>query len=211
MQFKALMNCKNSDGVTALKILQNGALRKHYEGLQNSSRLFARLGPKDVRLGTGTARNEQLHHELKSRLWNIIMSHQDRLQNGFRIFILAQLLAHFSASEFPTLTQTSQSRLLSVMAGKLRVNGFFATPINPVLSTSLSTRLGTIFISMLFHIIQVLTLPESENVNWKKLCGEKENLLQVFVFATAPMISLVLGWTIAIVHFRRTQQLIHDV
>ena len=60
------MQGKNSDGVTALQILKNGASRKHYEGLQNSSRLFALLGPKGVRLGTGTARNEQLHREIKA-------------------------------------------------------------------------------------------------------------------------------------------------
>ena len=140
IQFEDLMNSKNSDGVTALQILKNGASRKHYECLQNSSRLFARLGPKGARLGTGTARNEQLHRELKSWLRNIIMSHKDRLQNGYRIFILAKLLTHSSASYFPTLTQTSQSRLLSIMASKLRVHGFFPTPINHDLSTPLLTE-----------------------------------------------------------------------
>ena len=136
VQFETLMNSKNSDGDTALKILRNGASRNHYEGLQNSSRLFARLGPKGARLGTGTARNEQLHRELKSWMRNIIMSHQNRLKNGFRIFILAKLLTHSSASYFPNLTQTSQSRLLSIIAGKLRVNGFFPTPIITDLPTS---------------------------------------------------------------------------
>ena len=60
------MSNKNSDGNTALQLLKNGASRKHYEGLQNTSRLLALLGSKAERLGTGTARNEQLHRELKS-------------------------------------------------------------------------------------------------------------------------------------------------
>ena len=60
------MKRKNSKSVTALKILQNGASRLHFEGLQNSSRLIALLGNKANRLATGTTRNEQLHRELKS-------------------------------------------------------------------------------------------------------------------------------------------------
>ena len=72
------MSQKNSDGVTAKTVLQNGSSRRHYEGLQNSSRLLARLGVKGARLGTGTSRNEQIHRELKSWMSNIYMSHRDR-------------------------------------------------------------------------------------------------------------------------------------
>ena len=42
--YKKYMSKKNSDGDTALQLLRNGASRKHYEGLQNTSRLLALLG-----------------------------------------------------------------------------------------------------------------------------------------------------------------------
>ena len=128
------MSNKNSDGNTALQLLKNGASRKHYEGLQNTSRLFALLGSKG--LGTGTARNEQLHRELKSWMRNIIISHKDRFLNGLSIFILSKLLTHSAASYYPTLIQTSQSRLLSIIAGKIRQFGFFPQSISNTTNTS---------------------------------------------------------------------------
>ena len=122
------MQRTNGKGVSALVILKNGASRTHFEGLQNSSRLLARLGRKGARLGTGTMRNEQLHRELKSWMQNIYQSHRGRLQNGFRIFELAKLLTHSSAAYSPTLVQTSQQRLLFVIAGNLRNIRFFSSP-----------------------------------------------------------------------------------
>ena len=119
------MQRKNSNGVTALQVLRNGATRQHFECLQNSSRLIARLEPKESLLGVGTTRNEQLHREIKSWMRNIYTAHKDRLQCGLRIFLLAKLLTHSSACYSPTLTQTSQSRLLSILAGNLRKCGFF--------------------------------------------------------------------------------------
>ena len=139
MSYEACMLRKNSQGVTALTILKNGASRNHYEGLQNSSRLLALLGTKANRLGTGTARNEQLHRELKSWMRNIRMAHIDRVYNGLRIFMFAKLLTHSSASYFPTLIQCSQSRLLSIIAGNLRVQGFFPTQNITNLSIPLPT------------------------------------------------------------------------
>ena len=87
---------------------------------------MAYLGPTGVRLGTGTTRNEQLHREIKSWTRNIYTSHKGRLQNGFRIFEFAKLLTHSSAAYSPTTTQTSQSRLLSIIAGQMRQTGFFS-------------------------------------------------------------------------------------
>ena len=123
-----LMSRKNNKGVSALKILQNGSSRSHYECLQNSSRLMTRLGEKHVMLGAGTTRNEQLHRELKSWGSNIRIAHIGRLTTGLSIFVLAKLLTHSSANFSPTLTQTSQSRLLSQIAGKIRVMNFFPPP-----------------------------------------------------------------------------------
>ena len=82
------MPAKNSDGVPAFQLLKNGASRQHYEGLQNSPRLIARLGIKSARLGIGTAHNELLHGEIKGWVCNIILSND--LQTGFRIFIFAK-------------------------------------------------------------------------------------------------------------------------
>ena len=114
------MHRKNSSGYTALQILKNGSSREHYEGLQNSSRLLSRLGPERARLGTGTTRNEQLHRELKSWMRNIISSHRQRLESRLRVFLLSKLLTQSSACYHPTLTQASQSRILSTISGTLR-------------------------------------------------------------------------------------------
>ena len=122
------MNKKDSKGTTVAQILQNGASRIHFEGLQNASRLMVRLGVKGERLGVGTTRNEQLHRELKSWMRNIYQSHEDRLQIGFRIFMFTKLLTHSSAAYSPTLRQIRQHRLLSVLAGKLRTAHFFVPP-----------------------------------------------------------------------------------
>ena len=121
------MQRKNSDGTTALSVLQNASTRQHFEALQNSSRLMALLGVIGFRLGTGTTRNEQLHREIKSWTRNIYTSHAGRLQSGFRIFLFAKLLTHSSAAYSPTLTQKSQSRLLSIIAGQIRQTRFFST------------------------------------------------------------------------------------
>ena len=125
--FSGCMQRTNSKNVTVLQILKNGASRIHYEGLQNSSRLFARLGIKGVRLGLGTTRNEQLHKELKCWMRNIFQIHRDRLQRGFRIFELSKLLTHSSAAYSPTITQLSQQRLLFTIASKFRRDGIFST------------------------------------------------------------------------------------
>ena len=132
--YKTLMLAKNSDGVSALQVLKNGASRQHYEALHNSSRLLARLGVKAARLGVGTTRNEQLHRELKGWMRNIILSHEQRIQTGFRIFVFAKMITHSSASYFSTLVQLSQSRLLHSIASKLRVVRFFPTPGHPAIS-----------------------------------------------------------------------------
>ena len=123
--FSEYMQNTNGKNVTALQILKNGATRVHFEGLQNSSRLLARLGTKGNRLGTGTARNEQLHKELKGWMRNIFQIHRDRLQRGFRIFELSKLLTHSSAAYSPTITQTSQQKLLFLIASKLRTDVIF--------------------------------------------------------------------------------------
>ena len=126
--YKHLMARKNCKGTTALKIMQNGASRLHYECLQNSTRLVTRLGAKATMLGAGTTRNEQLHRELKSWGRNIMMAHVDRIHNGISLFVMAKLLTHSSASYSPTLTQASQRRLLCRLAGQIRVMNFFPTP-----------------------------------------------------------------------------------
>ena len=128
LTFRRFMNKKDSKGTTVAQILQNGASRIHFEGLQNASRLMARLGVKGERLGVGTTRNEQLHRELKCWMRNIYQSHEDRLQLGLRIFIFTKLLTHSSAAYSPTLRQIRQHRLLSVLAGKLRTAHFFIQP-----------------------------------------------------------------------------------
>ena len=145
--FSEYMQQTNGKNVTALQILKNGASRLHFEGLQNSSRLLARLGTKGNRLGTGTARNEQLHKELKGWMRNIFQIHSDRLQRGFRIFELSKLLTHSSAAYSPTTTQTSQQKLLFLLASKLRKAGIFSSyytrvgettvPLSPNLSGNL--------------------------------------------------------------------------
>ena len=132
------MNRKNSSGYTALQVLENGSSREHYEGLQNSSRLLSRLGPERARLATGTTRNEQLHRELKSWMRNIISSHRQRLESGLRVFLLSKLLTHSSACYHPTLTQASQSRILSTISGALRQIPFFPKPqFSPSVTPSL--------------------------------------------------------------------------
>ena len=123
--YRELMQKKNSKAVTALNILINGSSRTHYEFLQNSSRLMTRLGDKGMMLGTGTTRNEQLHRELKSWGRNIMKAHIGRINTGLKIFVLTKLLTHSSAAYSPTLTQVSQSRLLSQIAGKFREISFF--------------------------------------------------------------------------------------
>ena len=123
------MDKRNSKGVTALKILQNAATRVHYEYLQNSSRLIAYLGKKAVRLGVGTTRNEQLHHELKTWMRNIRMSHLTRFYICIRIFLFLKLVTHSSACYSPTLIQTSQARLIHTIAGDIRQNGLFPVPL----------------------------------------------------------------------------------
>ena len=67
------------------------------------------------------------------------MAHIDRVYNGLRIFMFVKLLTHSSASYFPTLIQCSQSRLLSIIAGNLRVQGFFPTQNITNLSIPLPT------------------------------------------------------------------------
>ena len=52
LTYKIRMLAKNSDGLSALQVLSNGASREHYEALQNSSRLFARLGVMPLFGGT---------------------------------------------------------------------------------------------------------------------------------------------------------------
>ena len=128
--FKDIMKRKDSKGNTALKILQNGSSRSHYEYLQNSSRLMTHLGEKRGMLGTGTTRNEQLHRELKSWGTNIRMAHLGRLKTGLAVFGLAKLLTHSSANFSPTLTQVTQQRLLSQIAGQMRKIKFFPPPLN---------------------------------------------------------------------------------
>ena len=143
-EYVELMARKNKKGISALRILQNGAQRCHFECLQNSSRLMALLGPRGSRLGTGTTRNEQLHRELKSWSRNIYQSHEYRLRNTFRIFELTKLLTHSSAAYFPTLMQTRQQKLIAHIAGHIRNVSFFppvlANPPASLLSLPLHRR-----------------------------------------------------------------------
>ena len=129
--FVQFMKKRNSNGVTALKILKNASSREHYEYLQNSSRLIALLGKKAVRLAVGTTRNEQLHYEFKSWMRNIRMSHVTRLKICIRTFVFSKLITHSSACYSPTLIQNSQKRLLNLIAGDIRHNGFFHGQISP--------------------------------------------------------------------------------
>ena len=140
--YSDLLKRKNSKGVTALEILRNGSSRHHFEGLQNASRLIARLGTRGIRLGTGTARNEQLHRELKAWCRNIYQTHKGRLQDVFRIFEMAKLLTHSSAAYSPTLTQFGQQKLLSLIARPIRHNRFF-TPGKRGLQRSINLRPST--------------------------------------------------------------------
>ena len=130
------------------------------------------LGSQADRLGTGTARNEQLHHEQKSWMRNIRMAHEDRLRNGLSIFMFAKLLTHSSAAYFPTLCQTSQSRLLFILSVKLPTYGIFPTPniaVNSIsspinsrdhLHVNVPTNAGT--------AITRASKRKLENVMWKK-------------------------------------------
>ena len=167
------MDAKNSDGLTVLQIVKNGASRVHFEALQNSSRLFSRLGPKGDRLGTGTTRNEQLHRELKSWMRNIILSHKGRFENGIRIFLLFKLLTHSSAAYYPTLSQSTQSRLLFIIAGKIRHAGFFSPPNNPLIpqDSSTSTRKdlhkSSVFIDDTITAMRI-DKHTQESIMWKK-------------------------------------------
>ena len=124
------MKRKDSKGSTALKILQNSSSRSHYEYLQNSSRLMIHLGEKRVMLGTGTTRNEQLHRKLKSWETNNRIAHIGRVKTGLAVFALAKLLTHSSANFTPTLTQVTQQRLLSQIAGQMRKVNFFPPPLS---------------------------------------------------------------------------------
>ena len=137
----AHVECKSKKGVTALKILKNGWSREHFEALQNSSRLLSRLGAAGSRLGAGTTRNEQLHRELKSWGRNIYQAHIPRLQNGLRIFELTKLLTHASAAYSPTLCQSSQQRLLNVIASDIRETGFFPPLLNHLMPPTATSNL----------------------------------------------------------------------
>ena len=125
MSYGRYMGRKNGKGVSAAEILRSGAAWHHFQGLQNASRLLARLGSKGKRLGTGTTWNEQLHMELKAWGRNIYQAHLGRLQCSCRIFEMAKLLTHSSAAYTPTLIQTRQRRLLCSIAGRLRKYPFF--------------------------------------------------------------------------------------
>ena len=82
---------KNNKGVTAMQILQNGGSREHFEGLQNSSLLLARLGTKASRLGIGTTRNEQLHRELNHGCVTLC----NLMKDGYRLLCVFLLLQRF--------------------------------------------------------------------------------------------------------------------
>ena len=112
-----------------------------FEALQNSSRLLSRLGAAGSRLGAGTTRNEQLHRELKSWGRNIYQAHIPRLQNGLRIFELTELLTHASAAYSPTLCQSSQQRLLNVIASNIRETGFFPPMLNHLVPSAATSNL----------------------------------------------------------------------
>ena len=124
------MNKTNSKGVKALKILQNASSRLHYEYLQNSTRLLNRLGKSGLRLAVGTTRNEQLHCEFKTWMRNIRMSHITRLSICIQIFVFTKLVAHSSACYSPILIQTTQSRLIHLIANEIRHIGLFQPPIS---------------------------------------------------------------------------------
>ena len=117
-----------------MKILQNAATLQHYEFLQNCSRLIARLGKKSVRLVIGTMRNEQLHREFNVWIRNIRMSHTTRFLICIQIFVFLKLITHSSAAYYPTLVQTTQARLIHLIAGDIQHNGFFPQPIRSVQS-----------------------------------------------------------------------------
>ena len=152
-----------------MKILQRGAARHHYEGLQNSSRLIARLGSVGCRLGTGTTRNEQLHRELKSWSRNIYQCHRSRLQNGFRIFELAKLLTHASAAYSPTLTQFRQRKLLSLICGRLRPERFFPDVVPVQKGVSTTPSLHTALLKTSTTAVLLRKKVRQENIEtWEK-------------------------------------------
>ena len=117
--FVKFMKRRNSNGVTALKIIKNASSRVHYEYLQNSSQLLTYFGKKAVRLAVGTTRNEQLHYEFKTWMRNIRKSHITRLKICIQTFVFTKLVTHSSACCAPTLVQTSQKRLLNLIAGEI--------------------------------------------------------------------------------------------
>ena len=107
------MSRTNKNGVNALRILQNASSRSHYEYLQNSSRLLL-----------------QLHYEFKTWMRNVRMSHITRLYIYIRVFVFCKLVTHSSACYSPTLIQTTQSRLIHLIASEIRYNGLFQAPIH---------------------------------------------------------------------------------
>ena len=156
------MGCKNKKGVTALRILKNGGSREHFEALQNSSRLLSRLGAAGHRLGAGTTRNEQLHRELKSWGRNLYQAHIPRLQNGLRIFELTKLLTHASAAYSPTLCQSSQQRLLKIIASNIRETGFFPPLLNHTIPPATTSSLKR------SDLQTALVQPSATSVQWRK-------------------------------------------
>ena len=194
ISYDTYMDAKNSDGVTVKQILKNAASRTHYEGLQNASRLFAKLGLKGNRLGTGTTRNEQLHRELKSWMRNIIMCHEQRFQNGLYIFLLAKLLTHSSAAYYPSLSQTTQSRLMTTIAVNIRLVGFFQQPNNQIaLRDSTAQTRSALHRHYVPNNVCNTTSRKAkrkrENVMWKKERKTKE-----LIFVKTPIFSNVREW-----------------
>ena len=124
------MSRTNKNGVNALRILHNASSRSHYEYLQNSSRLLFGLSKSGLGLSVGTTRNEQLHYEFKTWMRNVRMSHITRLYICIRVFVFCKLVTHSSACYSPTLIQTTQSRLIHLIASEIRYNGLFQAPIH---------------------------------------------------------------------------------
>ena len=98
------MSRTNENGVNALRILQNVWSCKSGLGLS-----------------VGTTRNEQLDYEFKTWMRNVRMLHITRLY--IRVFVFCKLVTHSSACYSPTLTQTTQSRLIHLIASEIRYNG----------------------------------------------------------------------------------------
>ncbi|CAE7300884.1 unnamed protein product [Symbiodinium necroappetens] len=127
------MSRKDSRGKTTKQILIAGASFQHFAYLLNGSRARASLSDSDRKLlSMGTAANEALHQQFNATQRPVIQQHRESVDVVLFSFTLAKLLAHQSAAYWPTVSQRSQSLLLSMITGHLRREFCPAFAKNPV-------------------------------------------------------------------------------